>query len=186
MSATTATVPAAPAITSTPREGRKAPGALVLGVAVVVMLAVVGITYYVMGGGLSFGSTAASLGPGATVVAPAGQVSAACKVALTPLYDELQELNSRLNVGLNLGDYGERVGDASVAYGQLEAASLDSACLDLGAKLEDALNAYIRANTTWNDCVTDTDCDNDSITPKLQAEWATATNLLGGVRAQLK
>ncbi len=44
------------------------------------------------------------------------------------------------------------------------------------------MNAYINAYNVWNDCIGDIDCDNDSITPELQAEWADATELIQEAR----
>lgn len=98
----------------------------------------------------------------------------------------LFELDSRLNVGMNFQAYSEKVADARVAYDRLKFSEMDADCI-IGAAQpsEKAMNAYIRAYTTWNDCIGETDCDNDSIKPELQAEWSTATALLAEVKARL-
>lgn len=94
--------------------------------------------------------------------------------------ETLQDLDSRLDVGLTFAAYSERVGDTRVAYDRVDIEDLDGGCLEhVGVPAEDAMNAYIRANNTWNDCISDIDCDNDSITPDLQSEWADASQLVG-------
>lgn len=124
---------------------------------------------------------------GATFAPAAAPVSAACKAAMRPFVDQLQELNSRLSVGLNFSDYSERVGDARVAYDAIDIPSLDQSCLTLvGGPAEDAFNAYVRAYNTWNNCIDDIDCDNDKIRPKLQDEWAKATEILTTLRTRLR
>jgi hypothetical protein len=101
--------------------------------------------------------------------------------------DELQELDSRLDVGLTFAAYGEKVGDASVAYDRIPFKKLDFDCtLEVGVPAEKALNLYIEANNIWNDCVSDIYCSNDSITPKLQRKWAQATRKIRQARSALK
>jgi hypothetical protein len=106
-------------------------------------------------------------------------VEAGCADQLGDFVASLEEIDGRLNVGLNFGDYSEKVGDASVAYERIDIEDLEPNCLErVGAPAESALNAYIDAYNTWNDCVGDVDCDNDSITPDLQAKWAEATGFI--------
>jgi hypothetical protein len=113
-------------------------------------------------------------------------VSRECADAVAPFTEALTDLDSRLNVGLNFGAYSEKVADARVAYDRLPISELDTACITLVAQPEeDAFNAYVRAYNTWNDCVGDVDCSNDSIESKLQAEWSKATDLLTTVRSRL-
>lgn len=100
-------------------------------------------------------------------------------------FDALFDLNSRLDVGLNFSAYSERVGDAKVAYDRIDIDALDAACITVAAKAEDAYNAYADAYNTWNACIGDTNCDNDSITPDLQDDWAKASTLLDEVEDAL-
>lgn len=93
--------------------------------------------------------------------------------------EALEDLDSRLNVGLNFANYSERVGDIRVAYDRIGFEDLGAGCIEhVGVHAEDAMNAYIRANNVWNDCISDIDCTNDSIRADLQAEWADATDLI--------
>lgn len=55
----------------------------------------------------------------------------------------------------------------------------------MGIPLEEALNAYIEAYNVWNDCIGDVDCDNDSIDPELQEQWAEATERIDDARDAL-
>jgi hypothetical protein len=106
-------------------------------------------------------------------------VSAECVEELQGLLDELTDLNSRLGVGLNFSAYSERVGDVRVEYDRVDFEDLDPLCItEIGVPLEDAMNAYVEAYTAWNDCIGDTDCENDSVTPTLQKHWAEATEFL--------
>jgi hypothetical protein len=105
---------------------------------------------------------------------------------MAPLTDTLTDLDSRLNVGLNFTAYSEKVADARVAYDRIPMSDLDSTCIRLIAQPEeDAFNAYVRAYNTWNDCIGDIDCSNDTIESELQAEWSNATDLLTTVRSRL-
>jgi len=102
----------------------------------------------------------------------------ACRETLKPLQEALGELDSRLSIGLNYGDYGTRVADVQVVYDRLDwdALSEDIDCVgDVGLPLERAFNQHIRAQNTWSECFDDWECDNDSISPKLQGHWAKAS-----------
>lgn len=118
--------------------------------------------------------------------APPAVVPIDCSDELVAFLEELEELDSRLTVGLNFSAYSGFVGDAQVAYDRIDFEELNATCIEqVGIPAEDAFNAYVDAYNTWNDCIGDIDCDNDSITPSLQAEWADATELLEEARAAL-
>lgn len=130
-------------------------------------------------------SSAPSLAPGQTP-GPPGSVSQACADALEDLTDALFELDSRLNVGMVFAAYSEKVADARVAYDRLKPAELDADCLrGVGSPAEDVMNEYIKAYSTWNDCITKTGCTNDSIMSELQAHWAKATSTLAEIKKRL-
>lgn len=100
-----------------------------------------------------------------------------CKVELTPLLTSIQNLNSRLNVGLILEHYGQAVGAISIRYDRIREGRLTDECIDKvkepGRK---AYNAYWRANKQWGDCLRDffnRDVDEDII-DNLRAKWKTA------------
>lgn len=91
-----------------------------------------------------------------------------CEEALTDFQDELEELDSRLAVGLPYDEYSRQVGTIRVAYDQLSVDSLEFDCLDVALPLEDALQDFAKAGSIWGDCIEDFDCDVDSIDPDLQ------------------
>ncbi len=124
---------------------------------------------------------------GGSAATPAsGGVSAQCRDQMTNLTNALEELDSRLSIGMNFSAYSDKVAAAKVAYDKLPSASLDSTCLALvGTPEENALNEYISAYTTWNACVSKTGCTNDSISTELQAHWTTATTLIEGAKRAL-
>jgi hypothetical protein len=121
-----------------------------------------------------------------TATAGSARVSQQCKDQTSGLTDALQELDSRLSVGMNFSAYSDKVAAAKVAYDKLPVSALDATCLSLvGSPEETALNEYITAYNTWNDCVSDVDCKNDSITPTLQGHWSKATDLLNNIKKSL-
>lgn len=129
------------------------------------------------------GST--GLAPGETR-RPPDSVSQECADKLAGLTDALFELNSRLSVGIAFAAYGEKVANARVAYDKIKFNDLDPDCiLGVGQPAEAAMNEYVNAYTTWNDCIQKTGCNTDSIQPQLQASWLTATATLAAVKGRL-
>jgi hypothetical protein len=124
----------------------------------------------------------------ATTPAPEPTVSVTCPQAVLDLVDSLNDLNSRLTVGLKQDDYNDRVGDAKVTYDKLNVDDIDAVCATrVAVKAESALNAYIDANNTWNDCIVDPACDGgDPLTKKLQKKWSEASDLLAEIATALK
>lgn len=102
-----------------------------------------------------------------------------CTAQLHPLFNSLQKVDARLDVGLSQSDLSDLVGDASVAYSKIDIDELGTGtCLTAGARLENAFNAYAGTVSKWNDCIYDYGCDTDAITPSLQAEWLKASNAI--------
>ena len=84
-------------------------------------------------------------------------------------------LAGTLNVGLNFKEYSKLLSDVSVAYQEVPFKKMTLNCLNAAIGAEDALKAFESANTTWETCQQETECSQESIKPKLQKEWATAT-----------
>jgi hypothetical protein len=103
-------------------------------------------------------------------------IDEACAGQVGPLVTQLSELDSRLNVGLNFERYSNFVSDAQVAYDKIPIGELSPDYVNrVGVPAERAFNAYVKAYNIWNNCIGNINCDNDSITPRLQARWAKAT-----------
>jgi hypothetical protein len=116
----------------------------------------------------------------------AAAAAAECRQQTSGLMTKLQELDSRLSVGLVYQEYSTQVGDARVAYDRTPVRAFSPKCVTkVAVHLEDAMNAYIMADDAWNDCITDFDCDNDSIQPELQAKWSEATSLIDKAKSGL-
>ncbi len=99
-----------------------------------------------------------------------------CQRQTGGLQRALEEVNSRLSVGLAYDEYSTQVGNARVAYDRVPIGKLDPECLlEVGVHLEDAMNAYVKADDAWNGCIVDFGCATDSIDPELQRRWAQAT-----------
>lgn len=99
-----------------------------------------------------------------------------CKREFTPFLDELQRLDSRLDVGLTQADYNAALGDIQVAYDRVPFNRLSESCILLvGVVAEDAFNEYLKANNQWADCIQSYACDLDDIEADLQKRWQSAS-----------
>lgn len=99
-----------------------------------------------------------------------------CRDQLGDFADSLQELDSRLSVGLVFTAYTERVGDVRVEYDRLPIGEFQPVCLrNAGIPLENALQSYVKAYTRWNRCIGNYGCSTESIESTLQGYWADAT-----------
>jgi hypothetical protein len=146
-----------------------------LGVFAIVILLSIGAC---SGAATSSGTTSSN--PTST---PSGPVSQACAEEMLPFVNALQDLNSRLSVGLTFAAYSEKVGSARVAYDKLKPGQLDQDCLDrVGKPGEDALNEYVKAYTAWNDCIKKAGCETESIDSVLQGHWSTATLRINAIK----
>jgi hypothetical protein len=100
-----------------------------------------------------------------------------CQAQLGGLIAAEADLDGRLGgVGVNYEEYGRRVGDISAAYNLVPFKQLEVECLtQVGIPAETAMNNYVNAGNTWNECFGDIYCDIDSIEPELQSAWAKAS-----------
>lgn len=102
-----------------------------------------------------------------------------CVDQLNPLFDSLQKVDARLAVGLNQSELSGMVGDSSIAYKRIDVDELGTGtCLQVGARLEKAFNAYAGTVSRWNDCIYDDSCDTDALIPSLQRKWAEASRAI--------
>jgi hypothetical protein len=102
---------------------------------------------------------------------------AQCQSQTGALVSAEADLEGRLSgAGLTESDYLTRVGNISAAYGQVPVKQESASCVTkVGVPAEAAMNAYVSAANTWNDCMTDFNCSQDSIDPQLQAQWTKAS-----------
>lgn len=109
-----------------------------------------------------------------------------CEQQAGNLLAELQDLESRLAVGVDYEEYFERVGDARVAYDRVPVNDLDFGCLEVAAPAEKVLKTHFEAAEVWTKCVEDRDCENDSVQPKLRRKWQMASSQLEESRQALR
>lgn len=101
---------------------------------------------------------------------------------LEPLMSALTEVDARLNVGLDYGDYTAMIGDVAVAYAGMDIDRLvDLGGLDVGAKLESTYNKYNRAAQLWGDNL----LDYDAVEPRMQDKWRSARTDLDKAKTML-
>jgi hypothetical protein len=56
----------------------------------------------------------------------------------------------------------------------------------VGLPAERALNLYVQAGNTWNNCIGNLDCSLDDIEPQLQRRWAAASRKLADAEQGLE
>jgi len=113
-----------------------------------------------------------------------------CTTATADLMAKLKDLNSRLNIGLNYQDYGEKLGDVQVAYdGSIDAiVDMGGDCvMTVGGPLENAFNQYIQVKNIWSKCISDYNCEfsEGETNQRVQNRWAKATKILDRAEANL-
>ena len=109
-----------------------------------------------------------------------------CEEQLGPFLAAMTEVDSRLNVGLSLAEYSERLGDARVAYDAIDYGAITGGCTNaVGVPLEDAYNLYVQSLTAWNDCMATSGCTLESIEPDMQAKWEDASEKIAAARTAL-
>jgi hypothetical protein len=110
-----------------------------------------------------------------------------CRSQLHGLLDSMDALREKLAVGLSYNDYLREVRAARAAYAGIPVDRLELGCLTtVGTPAERALNRYTEAANTWGDCLALVSCDSESVEPKLQHEWALASERLSSAQAGLR
>ncbi len=139
-----------------------------------------------------FGDDDDSAGPDAEATEQALETAedqadaARCERQLEGFLSSLEELDSRLNVGLNFNEYSTQVGDIQVEYDRVPFNALDVDCVgEVGVSAEKAFNAYATAQSVWSDCFDSLSCSNSEIDPELQRQWAKAAGLVAAARRGL-
>lgn len=127
----------------------------------------------------TLGGTEGRPSPEDTSAAEAQAAAEECEASMGDFLTELQEINSRLSVGLSYDEYGTLLGDARVVYDQIDFDAVSQDCtLEVGIPLEDAYNKYIEAFNIWDRCISDFDCSINEIQPEMRQEWSDATDLI--------
>ncbi|MEX0991725.1 MAG: hypothetical protein WD004_05580 [Actinomycetota bacterium] len=107
-----------------------------------------------------------------------------CAAELSPALEELETIDSKLNVGLTQADFGSAVADANVAMDRVDAPSLPGECAGIfQGPMIDAIELYTSTNTEWNDCITTTACDTDRL--NMQPDWTEASIAIATAHEQL-
>lgn len=111
----------------------------------------------------------------AAIAACAGDNSGSandCRERTQPVMEAVQELNSRLDIGMNQDDYSSKVGDVKVAFDRVSSEEVSAECRKAISELGRAVEAYAEASAEWNDCITSSYCSE----PDLQPHWDRAAS----------
>ncbi len=99
----------------------------------------------------------------------------------------MDALREKLAVGLRYDAYLDDVKAARVAYDGVPVDRLGLGCLvAVGTPAERALNRYTAAANAWGDCLASASCDSESVEPRLQHEWALASERLSAAQKGLR
>ena len=112
-----------------------------------------------------------------------------CQRQTAQLQEKLEQINSRLSIGMDYDEYGERLGDARVAYDRVPINRLEPPCIrGVAIHLERALNAYNKVLGTWGDCIEDYYCDfsEGAANRTAQTQWAKAGSSINKARRGLR
>jgi hypothetical protein len=101
-----------------------------------------------------------------------------CTEQLGGFLESLEELGSRLEVGLNYDEYFDELGNIQVAYNRLPIDDLHPRCLGrVGVPGEASFQAYLDAGEIWEECFEALTCE-EGVDPGVQDEWTSAANKL--------
>jgi hypothetical protein len=107
-----------------------------------------------------------------------------CRSQLRPLLAAMDTLRTDLAAGLSYDQYVSELRRVRGAHRRIRADRLQLGCLvAAGAPAERALDRYIEAANAWGECLATAACETASIEPRLQAEWARASELLSAAQA---
>lgn len=115
----------------------------------------------------------------------------ACSEMNSDLIKALRQIDSRLAVGLNYSEYGDRLGDARVEYDNAVSIAEDGIaqpCLQkVGSLLEEAFGDYADVLTLWGECIDDYTCDFSAGDTNVKAQrwWAEAGRKIARADANL-
>jgi hypothetical protein len=102
-----------------------------------------------------------------------------CEATVMGFKQAVEAVDAKLNVGLVQSDLNDALGDASVAYDQLEVDSIldDNYCIsEVLGPLEDGFNIYVKSNTKWNKCLQNFGCEvKGKVLKDLQGKWLRAS-----------
>lgn len=114
----------------------------------------------------------------------AAEAVAACHTMFDPLVAALADLQGAIDVGLTYTEHRQALARAAGIYMRLGVGGADPACIvNVGAPLEDALNAYRRANEYWRQSLASFSAPLESM---LEVDWDDAAQALSKAEAGFK
>lgn len=88
---------------------------------------------------------------------------ATCRRQIGTFIEDLRDLDSSLDVGMNEADYGDAVREASTDANDVDESDLSAQCRSAYELASDALTTYAAIDSDWNDCIYgDGSCDADT------------------------
>jgi hypothetical protein len=165
-----------------PPQQRKQRGTAVMAAAALIALVVIGgAVWYINGPRADAHARESAQAASAAAAKAEARRKTACEGLLTGAYTRLSAIDSRLDVGMIEQDYTEAVGNAQVAYDQIDSGQVNSNECTAYAPLGKVVEQYSRASSYWNNCIVDDYCTVSTTT--LNTYWVKSSSLLGAVKS---
>ena len=84
---------------------------------------------------------------------------ATCQDEIGDYIGVLSAIDARLDVGMDVDEYTNLVGEAAVEQGKISASDLSDLCVEAIDEADLALSAYSTIASEWDDCIWDDYCD---------------------------
>jgi hypothetical protein len=131
------------------------------------------------------GGQKASAAPRA-LAASRGAAGGSCRKILNPFVGSMEALRRKLAAGLTYRQYRRGLEGVRGAYEAIPAQRVQLGCLLVaGGAGERALNRYVVAANEWGECLATASCEIEAVEPRLQRQWARASDLLSSAQAGL-
>lgn len=106
------------------------------------------------------------------------RLQTACTSELSDFKSELENVNSKLTVGMTQSDFNKALGDVQVKYDRLDSDAIngDVYCSgNVGEPLQDAFNDFVKSNSAWAKCINAYNCEvKGDVLKGLQKQWSSA------------
>jgi hypothetical protein len=164
-----------------PQQKKRRGVAAVAAAALIAVVVIGGAVWYINGPRAAAQARESAQAASAAAAKAEAKRKAACEGLLTKAYTQLSAIDSRLDVGMIEQDYTEAVGNARVAYDQIDSGQVGLNNCTAYAPLGKVVDQYSRASSYWNNCIVDDYCTVSTTT--LNRYWGRSSSLLGAVKS---
>ena len=107
-----------------------------------------------------------------------------CEDEIGDYVGALEDIDSRLDIGLNQATLSDMAGDAASEQNDVDDDNLPDFCQEALDYADGALSLYSSSSMDWNECIWDDWCDPDFL--DLQSDWSDASYKLEKAKALME